>query len=214
MARLGWLGIVVPEEYGGAGLGWTELMVVLEELGRGLAPEPLLATVLLGATTLLLGGSEAQQQAQLPAVVAGERCLALAYQEPASRYAHQHVATRAERAGGGWPLGGEKMHVLDGHVADCVRRLRAHRGRAARRGGITLFLVPRDAPRASRVERQHRVDAPRRRARALDGVARRRRTRSSARRRAAAPLLERVLDRATDRALPPRCSAGWRRASR
>jgi len=53
MAALGWLGIVIPEEYGGAGLGYLDQMVVIEEMGRGLMPEPFLSTVLLGATALL-----------------------------------------------------------------------------------------------------------------------------------------------------------------
>ena len=110
MGRLGWLGIVVPEAYGGAGLGWVDLMVVLEELGRGLIPEPIVGTLLLGTTALLLGGSEAQKAAHLPSLVAGERYLALAYQEPASRYAHHHVGARAERSGSGWTLRGEKTH--------------------------------------------------------------------------------------------------------
>src|SRR5262245_57531583 len=68
MAELGWLGIVVPEQYGGAGLGWSELIVVMEECGRGLVPEPLVGSVLLGTTALVLGGSEAQKTAHLPAL--------------------------------------------------------------------------------------------------------------------------------------------------
>jgi len=86
MARLGWAGILVPEGYGGAGLGYTELMVVLEELGRGLVPEPMLSTVLLGAEAVRLGGSEAQRSEHLPPVAGGERLLALAYQERRSRF--------------------------------------------------------------------------------------------------------------------------------
>jgi alkylation response protein AidB-like acyl-CoA dehydrogenase len=194
MARLGWLGIVVPEQYGGAGLGWTDLMVVLEELGRGLVPEPMMGTVLLGATTLLLGGSEAQRSAHLPAVVAGEECLALAYQEPASRYAHQHVETRAERSGGGWTLGGQKVHVLDGQCADWFIVSARTAGAPRDAAGVSLFLVPRDA-RGLGIERQHRVDARGAALLRLDGV----------RVDAGAlvggeghglPLLERVLDRA------------------
>src|SRR5579875_878804 len=115
MARLGWLGIVVPEAYGGAGLGWRDLQVVLEELGRVLAPEPVLSAV-VGASALLLGGEEAQRRAHLPAVAAGERLVALAYQEPGSRFDPACVATRAERSGEGWRLSGEKTHVLDGRV--------------------------------------------------------------------------------------------------
>ena len=180
MARLGWLGIVVPEQYGGAGLGWTELMVVLEELGRGLVPEPMMGTVLLGATTLLLGGSEAQRSAHLPAVVAGEQCLALAYQEPASRYAHQHVETRAERSGGGWMLGGQKVHVLDGQCADWFIVSARTAGAPRDAAGVSLFLVPRDA-RGLGIERQHRVDA---RGALVGGEGH------------GSPLLEHVLDRA------------------
>ena len=106
MAELGWLGIVVPEQYGGAGLGWSDLAVVMEEVGRGLLPEPLVGSVLLATTAILLGGSDGQKQAHLPALVAGDRLAALAYQEPASRYDVAAVATRAERAGSGWKLTG------------------------------------------------------------------------------------------------------------
>jgi alkylation response protein AidB-like acyl-CoA dehydrogenase len=158
MAQLGWLGIVVPEQYGGAGLGWTDLMIVLEELGRGLMPEPTVGTVLLGTTALLLGGSAAQRQAHLPAVVAGERRLALAYPEPGSRYAPEHVETRAERGRDGWTLNGRKAHVLDGHAADWFVVSARTSGGPRDREGVTLFLVPR-AARGLVVERQGRVDS-------------------------------------------------------
>ena len=62
MAELGWVGIVFPEEYGGAGMGFADLAVVLEALGRTLAPEPFLSTVLLGGQALALGGSDAQKK--------------------------------------------------------------------------------------------------------------------------------------------------------
>jgi len=114
--------------------------------------------VLLGATALLLGGSEAQKAGHLPAVVAGERHLALAYQEPASRYAHHHVETRAERAGSDWTLRGEKAHVLDGQCADWLIVSARTAGGARDAAGVTLFLVPRDA-RGLAVEPLHRVDA-------------------------------------------------------
>ncbi|TMB43718.1 MAG: acyl-CoA dehydrogenase [Deltaproteobacteria bacterium] len=166
MARLGWVGILIPEGHGGAGLGHTDLMVVLEELGRGLVPEPMLSTVLLGAEAVLLGGSEAQRSEQLPAVAGGDRLLALAYQERRSRYDPHHVETRAERAGGGWRLTGEKIQVLDGHVADILVISARTSGQARDPAGITLFLLPRDAP-GVRVERQWRIDA---RAAALVGL--------------------------------------------
>jgi alkylation response protein AidB-like acyl-CoA dehydrogenase len=197
MAGLGWLGIVVPEEYGGLGLGFTEQMVVLEELGRGLVPEPIVGTVLLGAMTVLLGGDEAQKQAILPAVAAGERFLALAYQEPGSRYDATRVATRAERAGSGWRLTGDKLGVLDGQAAEhfIVSARTDGQDDDAADGGITLFVVRRDAPGVT-VEPQHRIDGRGSARVVLESV-----TVSSdgllGAEGAATAVLERVLDRAT-----------------
>ncbi len=157
MAALGWLGIVIPEDHGGAGLGYMDLMVVMEELGRGLMPEPMLSTVLLGATAVLLGGSDAQKREHLPAVAAGERLLALAYQEPRSRYDAHHVETKAAKAGSGFVLRGEKIQVLDGHVADWLIVSARTDGADADPRGITLFLVRPDTPGVT-IERQHRID--------------------------------------------------------
>ena len=190
MAQLGWLGIVLPEAYGGSGLGHTDLMVVLEEMGRVLAPEPVLSTVLLGAGCLLLGGSEAQRVAHLPAVAAGERLLALAHQEAGSRYDAARVTTTAERTGAGYRLRGEKTHVLDGHVADWL----VVSARAAG-GGLSLFLVPRGATGLG-VVRQSRVDGRGSAVVRLDDV----RVEADALVGAegqGGPVLERVLDRAT-----------------
>ena len=158
MAGLGWLGITLPETYGGAGLGAMEQMVVLEELGRGLMPEPMLSTVLLGANALLLGGSEAQKQAHLPGVAAGERLLTIAMQEARSRYDLHHVETKAAKSGNGWQLGGEKIQVLDGHVADRIIVSARTAGGVADARGITLFLLERDTPGVT-IERQSRLDS-------------------------------------------------------
>jgi acyl-CoA dehydrogenase len=158
MADLGWLGIVVPEQYGGAGLGWSDLAVVMEEAGRGLLPEPLVGSVLLATTAILLGGSEAQKQAHLPPLVAGERLAALAYQETGSRYDPARIATRAERAANGFTVTGEKIQVLDGHVADWLVVSARTAGEPGEADGVTLLLVPATAPGVA-VERQCRVDA-------------------------------------------------------
>jgi acyl-CoA dehydrogenase len=158
MAELGWAGIVIPEHYGGAGLGYVDLMVVMEELGRGLVPEPMLSSVLLGANTLLLGGSDEQKWKYLPKVAAGDELLALAQQEPRSRYDLAHVETRAEKAGDGWRLTGEKIQVLDGAAADHLIVSARTSGGAREAAGVTLFLVARGADGLG-VERQSRVDA-------------------------------------------------------
>jgi acyl-CoA dehydrogenase len=158
MAELGWLGIVFPEPAGGLGLGYKELALVLEEFGRGLMPEPWLSTVLLGAGAVWRGGNDAQRAAVLPGVIAGDRLLALAYQEAQSRYDLCHVATRAERAGDGWRLSGEKHLVLDSHVADQLVVSARTAGADRERDGVTLFLLDAHAPGIT-VTRQWTVDS-------------------------------------------------------
>lgn len=192
MAELGWVGLAFPERLGGAGLGFAELAVVLEELGRTLAPEPFLGTVLMGGQALLLGGSEEQQQAWLPRLCAGDAIVSLAHQEARSRYDVHHVETRAERAGSGWRITGEKIQVLDGHVADALLVPARTSGAAADAAGISLFLVAKGAPGLA-TTRQVRVDSRGAALVKLDGVAG---ELVGAEGRAGA-LLARVIDRAT-----------------
>jgi acyl-CoA dehydrogenase len=143
LAGLGVVGLLLPERYGGAGLGMAELGLVLEELGRNLVPTPMLSTVVLGGGLVLAAGSQAQRQAWLPAIGAGERVLALAHEEGA-RHAPWAIGTHAERTPGGYRLNGHKSFVLDGHVADALIVV-------ARTGeGLTLFLVPADRPGLAR----------------------------------------------------------------
>jgi acyl-CoA dehydrogenase len=169
MAELGWLGIVFPEEFGGLGLGYKELALVLEELGKGLMPEPWLSTVLLGGTAVLRGGSAAQRAAVLPRVIAGELLLALAAQEAQSRYDLSHVTTRAERAGDGWRISGEKRFVFDGHVADQLVVSARTSGAVRDRDGITLFLIDARAGGVG-ITRQWMVDGRNAAMVRLDGV--------------------------------------------
>ena len=154
MARLGWLDPELPPSFS---------MVVMEELGRGLVPEPLLPCVVLGGGVLRLGGTDAQKREHLPAIAAGERLVALAFQEARGRYALDRVETDSERAGGGWVLRGEKHQVMGGATAD------AFVVSAATDEGLTLFLVPKSASGVS-VERQHRLDGQDAAIVRLDGV--------------------------------------------
>jgi alkylation response protein AidB-like acyl-CoA dehydrogenase len=158
MAELGWVGIPFPEALGGAGMGLAELAVVLEELGRNLAPEPFLSTVLLAGGVLQLAGSEAQQKRWLEPVARGEAILALAQQERGSRYDLHRVATRAEAQGDRFRITGEKIAVLDGASADAIVVVARTAGAENDCAGISLFLVERGA-RGLRVERQSRVDS-------------------------------------------------------
>jgi acyl-CoA dehydrogenase len=169
MAELGWVGIPFPEAFGGADMGLSELCVVLEALGRNLAPEPFLSTLLLGGRALLKGGSQAQQQRWLPRVAAGDAFLALAHQEAASRYDLRRIATRAERAGEGFRLRGEKVHVIDGGAAHALVVAARTSGAEGDADGITLFLVEATARGLSR-ERLRRVDSRGAAQVRLDGV--------------------------------------------
>jgi len=194
MAGLGWAGIVLPEELGGAGLGYAELGIVLEECGRTLAATPLVSTTLLGGNALLLGGNETQKKEILSAVAKGERILALALQESA-HHAPYAIATRAEATSSGYRLTGTKTFVLDGHVADQLIVVARAAGKPGEREGLSLFLVPKGA-RGLSVERTIMVDGRNAANVTLSGVEVDRSALVGAAGRGA-DLLDRVLDRAT-----------------
>ncbi len=141
MAQLGWAGIAIDEAHGGAGLGLVELGVVMEELGRTLAPTPLLATSVIGAAALA-AGDEALRQAYLPAIAAGERLLALAFEE-GRRFAPYTCRTTARRApsGEGWIVDGDKTFVLDGVAADALIVVAREWGEPDDRDGLVLLVV-------------------------------------------------------------------------
>jgi alkylation response protein AidB-like acyl-CoA dehydrogenase len=139
--ELGWAGIPFAEEVGGAGLGYAELGIVLEELGRTLAPTPILSTVVLAGSAVQLAGSEKQKGEILRGICDGSRLLALAHQE-SPRFTPFRCATRAEKTAGGWKLTGKKLFVLDGHVADTLVVVARTSGAESDRDGLALFLVP------------------------------------------------------------------------
>jgi len=145
MAQLGWAGIILPEEYGGLDFGFTGLGVVMEECGRTLAASPLFATVVVGASVLLLGGSSAQKTSLLPAIASGELSLALAMEE-SHHHRPTHIATSAAREGEGFLLNGSKTFVLDGHSADKLIVVARSSGDQRSGTGISLFLLDRDTP--------------------------------------------------------------------
>jgi alkylation response protein AidB-like acyl-CoA dehydrogenase len=157
MAGLGWAGIPFDEAVGGAGLGLAELGVLLEECGRTLAPYPFLSTVVLGGSAVMLGGSEALKSAILPGVCRGETLLALAFQET-GRFSPWAIDTKAEQDGEGYRISGEKIFVLDGHVADHLVVAARTSGSAGEREGITLFWVD-PAARGCTVTRTIMVDS-------------------------------------------------------
>jgi len=157
MVALGWAGMTIPEEYGGFGFGYGGLEVVLEETGRNLVPSPLVATVLLCATAINLGGSQAQKSVLLPSIAAGELLMALALEETAFHHPTR-IACSAERQGAGFVLNGQKTFVLDGQVADKLIIVARTSGARDDADGISLFLVGREAQGLS-VLRSEMVDS-------------------------------------------------------
>jgi alkylation response protein AidB-like acyl-CoA dehydrogenase len=144
MADAGLLGIAVPAEHGGAGLGVLELALVLEEVGRRTAPVPALASLALGALPLARWGTGAQQADILPGVVAGTTVVTAALVEPLGDALRP--STTARREAGGWVLDGERTNVPAGLVADLVIVPAVVAVDAASAdavaGEIGLFLVP------------------------------------------------------------------------
>jgi alkylation response protein AidB-like acyl-CoA dehydrogenase len=150
MAELGWSGFLVPEDHGGTEFGVMGLAQVMEAAGRTLAASPLVATGLVAASLLAMAGTEDQKSEHFPGLVAGERLFALALEE-GSRHQPYRIAATAVKEGAGYRLNGQKTFVLDGHVADFLIVAARTGGGRDDRDGITLFLVPGDAPGVDRL---------------------------------------------------------------
>ncbi|OPC85088.1 hypothetical protein B4N89_16975 [Embleya scabrispora] len=119
--QTGLAGLAIPEQYGGVGFGFTELVVALEEMGRALFPSPFLASSVLTAYALVHAGDEAARAEYLPGLAAGETLGALALAEPGRRDVRAvEMAARADGDGDGWRLDGVKTHVIDGLIADLI----------------------------------------------------------------------------------------------
>jgi hypothetical protein len=119
-SEIGAAGLAIPERYGGAGAGPAETHIVMEELGRGLTPSPLLGSAVLAGQALLASGDEAACQRLLPAIATGTATAAVAWTGPAGRWDPGEAACEARFTPGGWALTGEAHYVLDGDVADVL----------------------------------------------------------------------------------------------
>ena len=142
IADLGWAGLMFPEEYGGAGYGFVELCVLMEECGRALLPSPLHSTVLTFGLPILLGGSEAQKQYYLPAIASGSMLGTLALTEPSASFEPSGVSVRAEARHGGYVINGTKLFILNAHTADELLVAVRTSDEGGPENGISLLLVP------------------------------------------------------------------------
>src|SRR5712672_3863268 len=136
LADMGFLGVAIPEQFGGAGAGHLELCVIAEEIGRSLAPVPFSSTVYLAAEAILLAGSEVQKQKWLPKIAAGEAIGTLALFEGKGNPSPQGIKLTAS----GGVLNGVKKPVPDGAIADFAI-VAARTGSTGRETDISLFVV-------------------------------------------------------------------------
>jgi alkylation response protein AidB-like acyl-CoA dehydrogenase len=146
MAELGWMGLILPETYGGSGLRFVDLTILMEEMGRVLLPAPFFSSVALGALTLLETGSDEQRQQMLPRLARGEAKVCVALLEADGRYDPRGISMRASIRGNRATLNGTKLFVADAHVSDyviCVARTR--RGRDPE-SGLSLFVLDMTSP--------------------------------------------------------------------
>jgi alkylation response protein AidB-like acyl-CoA dehydrogenase len=144
-AEMGWPAVIVPEAYGGLGLGYVELAALMEEMGAALLCSPFFSTVCLAANLLLLGGSEEQKQRYLPALAAGELTATVALTEAPGRWDAEGVQALVSPSGDGFKLEGTKTYVTDGHTADLLLVAARAPGTSGEQG-VSWLCVPADAP--------------------------------------------------------------------
>jgi alkylation response protein AidB-like acyl-CoA dehydrogenase len=137
--QLGLQSLTIPEEFGGSGFTYVELLVVLEEMGAALLCAPFFSSVALGANALLTSGDDEAKKAYLPGIASGETIATLAITEDNGKWDFSGIELAATKKGDGWELNGHKMFVIDGHVANLI--IVAARTAA----GVSLFAVDGDA---------------------------------------------------------------------
>ena len=146
MADLGWTGVMIPEKYGGTGGSFLDLCILLETMGEVCCPGPFFSTIVLGASAVMRGGTEAQKEFILPRIADGDIILALALTEPGTWYDTANIRLAADSDGQDYILDGTKLFVANAHLADyiiCAARTDAS-GPSAE--GLTLFLVDAQRP--------------------------------------------------------------------
>src|ERR1044072_4815522 len=146
MAAMGWMGLVFPEEYGGTGLTFVELMILLEEMGRDLVPSKFFSSVLLAGFALLAAGSEEQKKSWLSLLVEGKLRATLAILESNCSWMASGISTvRADLCEGGYVISGTKLFVPDAHVSDLIICAARTGSPSFPEEGITLFAVDRNS---------------------------------------------------------------------
>lgn len=139
LAEQGWLGLIIPEKYGGVELEFQDLTILLEEMGRFMLPGPYFSNVVLGGMSIMDSGTEEQKQEYLPRIAEGQIIVTLALNEPSGRWDPEGIQLTATEAGGNYTLNGTKLFVPNAHISDYIVVV-------ARTGDgendISLFILP------------------------------------------------------------------------
>jgi len=146
MAGLGWMGLPFPEKYGGAGMSFLDLAVLLEEMGRACLPGPFFSTVVLGGLPILDAGNEEQKQEYLPKIANGEIIFTLALTEASAKYDAAAIAVKAAADGDEYTLNGTKLFVPDANIADYMLVVARTNEQAKPEDGISIFIVDTKSP--------------------------------------------------------------------
>lgn len=141
MAEVGWLGLIIPEQYGGAGMNFRDLAILCEEMGRALLPSPFISTLLLAGLPILNAGTEEQKQRFLPRIASGETVFALAVTEEDGDLWPEGVNTQAAPRGDEYVINGTKLFVPDARAADYMLVAARTRRATNSEDGITLFIM-------------------------------------------------------------------------
>ncbi len=146
VADLGWMGLVFPENYGGSGMSFLDLAVLLEEMGRACFPGPFFSTVILGGLAIMDAGSDEQKQKYLPGIVSGKSIFTLALTEVSGKYDAASVKVKATADKNAYVINGTKLFVPDASVADYILCVTRTDDKAKAENGITVFIVDARSP--------------------------------------------------------------------
>jgi alkylation response protein AidB-like acyl-CoA dehydrogenase len=145
MAGLGWMGLALPEKYGGSGMSFLDLAILLEEMGRACLPGPYFSSVILGGLAIADVGSDEQKQQYLPKIASGEIIFTLALTEASAQY-NADMETKATVDKDGYVINGTKLFVPDAHIANYMLVVARTDEKAKGENGLTIFIVDGKSP--------------------------------------------------------------------
>ena len=151
MSKLGWPGIMIPEEFGGSNFGLSGICVVLQECAKTLTPSPLFASGVLGAYAINNYGTKEQKEKYLPLIASGELTTSVAIDE-SSHHNPNDTVLKAKKSGDEFILSGKKIFVIDGTSSDLLIVLARTSGEKGDSTGLTLFLIDSNSDGVDRIK--------------------------------------------------------------